>query len=137
MTVLNRWFVGILSLVLNTGLSLGTAHADSKSKKKKRKVEKQVTEVGLSALGVNNIGRPGYFFSDTAFTPAEHQFTAAAGLQFYSLGSQLSVPFGGSFGITPNIQVHVSENFAFGSGNSQLGDLVLVVSIVLISRIKT
>jgi hypothetical protein len=127
MKSLNRWVATGLFIVFVVGLMLGTAHAESKSKKKKKKVVEHTSSVSLvksNNLGVNNIGRPGYFFSDTAFTPNQNQFTGAAGIQFYSLGSQLNIPFGGSFGITPNIQVHVSENFYTATGASGLGNLV-------------
>lgn len=80
---------------------------------------------GGTTNGVNNIGRPGYFFSDTAFVPNKGQVMGAAGVAFYSLGSQLIVPVGGAYGITDQIQVHVSTNFYTGSGISGLGNLTV------------
>jgi hypothetical protein len=132
MKALNRWAVAGFAFLFAAGLMIGTAHADTTSKKKKKKTAAHATMsakksskiyVASSDPGINTIGRPGYFFSDTALTLGEHQFAGAAGLQFYSLGSQLIVPFGGSYGITRNIQVHVSENFYTASGASGLGNL--------------
>ena len=75
--------------------------------------------------GVNNIGRPGYFFSDTAFVPNKGQIMGSAGVAFYSPGSQLIVPVGAAYGITDEIQLHADINFYTGTGISGLGNLTV------------
>jgi hypothetical protein len=70
--------------------------------------------------GVNNVGRPGYFYSDTAFVPNKGQVEGAAGIVFYSPGSQLFIPVGASFGIADNLQIHANTNFYSFSGASGL-----------------
>ncbi|GEM_PF-2095769 len=80
-------------------------------------------ESGETTNGVNTIGRPGYFFSDTAFTPNKGQIEGSAGAQFYSIGSQLIVPVGAAYGITDQIQVHASTNFYTAGGASGLGNI--------------
>jgi hypothetical protein len=80
---------------------------------------------GGTTNGVNNIGRPGYFFSDTAYTPNKGQIEGAAGAAFYSVGSQLVIPVGAAYGITDQIQVHASTNFYTGGGVSGLGNIVV------------
>src|SRR5665213_497859 len=78
-----------------------------------------------AANGVNNIGRPGYFFSDSANTPNKGQIEGAAGAAFYSFGSQLIVPVGAAYGITDQIEVHASTNFYTAGGVSGLGNITL------------
>ncbi len=97
-------------------------HAAMAEKPKKHE-HHHAEEVSGTNSGVNNVGRPGYFFSDTAFVPNKGQIMGSAGIAFYSVGSQLIVPVGGAYGITDQIQVHVSTNFYTGSGISGLGNI--------------
>jgi hypothetical protein len=70
--------------------------------------------------GVNNVGRPGYFYSDTAYVPNKGQVMGAAGIVFYSPGSQLFIPVGAAFGVAENLQLHANTNFYSFSGASGL-----------------
>jgi hypothetical protein len=82
-------------------------------------------EASSTTNGVNNVGRPGYFYSDTAFVPNKGQVMGAAGLAFYSPGSQLIVPVGAAYGITDNIDISANTNFYTGGGVSGLGNITV------------
>jgi hypothetical protein len=146
MKTLNRWMQVSLALFLALGLAVGTANAEEKKAEKKKKSEKKKTEQKAEkkeekkkaekkvekvsgphaalVTGPNVNGRPGYFFMDTAVTPEHKQLMLAAGGVFYSLGSQISIPFGASYGIVENLQVHASTSFYSVSGVSGLSNLV-------------
>jgi len=100
-----------------------SSHSSAVAEKPKKHEHHHAEVLGTAANGVNNIGRPGYFFSDTAFVPNKGQIMGSAGIAFYSVGSQLIVPVGGAYGITDQIQVHVSTNFYTFSGVSGLGNI--------------
>jgi hypothetical protein len=133
MKLLNRLFLSGLALAFVLSLGMSTANADTTSKKKKKKAEvtivkkkRHVDIVYSSEINGGNVnGRPGYFYSDTAYTPEKGVFIGGAHAAFYSLGSQLSIPFGGAYGITKDLQVSANTNFYAGSGVSGLGNLTL------------
>lgn len=119
-------------LVATLALSLMATNADAASKKKKKKEEKKKTESYSAPMshhkmiieGTNVAGRPGFLFSDSAATASKGQIMGAVSPAFYSLGSLFSMPFGGAYGITNDIQVHANTSFLAGGGASQLGYLV-------------
>jgi hypothetical protein len=114
----------VLKVEHESAESAPVSHPSTMSEKpKKHKHHEEYT--GGTTNGVNNVCRPGYFFSDTAFVPNKGQIMGAAGLAFYSVGSQLMVPVGAAYGITDNIDVSVNTNFYTGSGVSGLGNLTV------------
>ncbi len=117
-------FVGT-SLIFALALSFGTANAAAK---KKKKMEKEVVhharvERPHPIEGADLNGRPGYFFADTANTPNQGQIMGAAHVWFDSAFNGLSIPFGGAYGITDQIQVHASSSFYAAGGLSGLNFL--------------
>jgi hypothetical protein len=101
------------------------AEHSAMAEKPKKHEHHHAMEATGTTNGVNSNGRPGYFFSDTAFVPNKNQIMGAAGIAFYSVGSQLTVPVGGAYGITDNIQVSVNTDFYTGSGISGLGNITV------------
>jgi hypothetical protein len=96
----------------------------SKAAEKTAVVKKSFSENRGIINGVNNVGRPGYIYGDTAFTPNKNQFMGAVGLSFYTPGSQLSIPVGGAYGVMDNLQVHANTSIYSYAGASGLGSLV-------------
>ncbi len=145
MKTLNRWMQSGLVLILALGLTLGTANAETKKDSKKKKSEKKKTEQKAEKkeekkaekkaekksgphasliAGANVNGRPGYFYGDTAAVPDQKQVMAAGSFTFDSAGSMVSIPFGASYGIANNFQIHASSTFYSVSGVSGLSNLV-------------
>ncbi len=138
MKLWNRLFLSGLALAFVLSLGLTVANADTTSKKKKKKsAEKKSTETVVKKKkhvdvvysgeinGGNVNGRSGYLYSDTAYTLEKGVFMGGAHAAFYSLGSQLSIPFGGAYGVTKDLEVSANTNFYAGSGVSGLGNLTL------------
>jgi hypothetical protein len=105
--------------------SAAASHSSAVAEKPKRHEHHHAMEASETINGVNNIGRPGYFYSDTAFVPNKGQIMGAAGLAFYSPGSSLIVPVGAAYGITDNIDVSANTNFYTGGGVSGLGNITV------------
>ncbi|HTA77433.1 MAG TPA: hypothetical protein VK791_09775, partial [bacterium] len=134
MKLLNRLFLSGLALAFVLSLGLSAANADTTTKKKKKKKteetvvkkKKHVDVVYSSEINGGNVnGRSGYLYSDTAYTLEKGVFMGGAHAAFYSLGSQLTVPFGGAYGVTKDLEVSANTNFYAGSGVSGLGNLTL------------
>ena len=116
-----RLVVAGLALAVALSLVVSPAQAATKKKKKKEEVKREIrremaAERPHPISGANLNGRPGYFFADTANSPEQGEIMGAAHVWFDSAFNGVSIPFGGAFGITNQIQVHASSSF-YAAGN--------------------
>jgi hypothetical protein len=113
MKLWSRLVTAVLALAFALSVVASPAQAMSKKKKKeiKREERRERAERPHPISGANLNGRPGYFFGDTANTPEKGEIMGAAHIWFDSAFNGVSIPVGGAFGITDEIQVHASTGF--------------------------
>jgi hypothetical protein len=125
--------LSLFALVMTLAFCAVPADAASSKKKKetkkeeKKKEEKKEVRHYSSAKevieGGNLMGRPGYFFADTATTLNKGQVMFAGHLTFDTWGSVFQIPVGGSFGITDKLQLNANTSFYSVTGASGLSYL--------------
>lgn len=119
--------LSLFALVMTLAFCAVPADAASSKKKKKETKKEEKKEVKKPRRmmaeksvidGGNLMGRPGYFFGDTANTLQKGQVMGAAHLTLDTWGNVFQIPFGGSFGITDKLQINANTSFYSVTGAS-------------------